>query len=454
MFSQSAIKPSVYRRLRYGTAACALLPLFPSAASADPYPPAYSAAVLSPTYKPAPIAPSYSFDKPIENALKFGHYGKYGQIKFDLRYRYEHVDDEMQLSPKGQPLKNANANTLRLRAGYLTPEFHGFQGYAEYQGLAAMQEDYNSTRNGLTQYSTVVDPDKSELNQLWISYKGIPDTNIIGGRQRITLDDHRFIGNVGWRQLEQTYDGALVVNKSIPNLTATVGYLGNVQTVNATTDVLTTPFVNLNYALGDYGNMVGYAYWLDYDDPAKYARSSQSYGLRFAGSKNIDENFGVMYTAEWSTQSDYRHNPNNYRANRYNLMGGVTVYGVTFSAAMEQLNGHSPLTNTNGANAFQTPLGTNHAFQGWADKFLTTPGAGIRDVFATVSTQVFGVNAAFVYHSFKDDTGNVNYGDEYDFLATKKFGQHYHVLAKYAYYNADRFSTDTQKVWIEGGISF
>jgi hypothetical protein len=99
-------------------------------------------------------------------------------------------------------------------------------------------------------------------------------------------------------------------------------------------------------------------------------------------------------------------------------------------------------------------LGTNHAFQGWADQFLVTPSAGIRDVFATLSTQVVGTKMAFVYHSFKDDTGKANYGDEYDFLVTKKFGAHYHVLAKYAYYNADQFATDTQKLWLEGGINF
>jgi hypothetical protein len=426
--------------------------MFGTYSAADPYPPAYAAAVLSPTYKPAPVTPSYSFDKPVENALKLGHYGKYGQVKFDLRYRYEHVDDEW--GPNKTFLKNANANTLRLRAGYLTPEFYGFQGYAEYQGLAALQEHYNSTRNGLNQYSTVADPDKSELDQLWISYKGIPDTTIIGGRQRIKMDDDRFIGNVGWRQLEQTYDGALLVNKSVPNLAATAGYIGNVQTPTATTDVMTSPFVNLNYTVGDYGNVVGYAYWIDYDDPTKYKKSSQTYGLRFAGAKQINDIFGVMYTAEWSTQSDYRRNPNNYRANRWNVMGGVTVYGITLSGAMEQLDGGAGLDNAVGDNAFQTPLGTNHAFQGWADKFLVTPGAGIRDVFTTLSTQVFGTNLAFVYHSFKDDTGNVNYGDEYDFLATKKFGQHYHVLAKYAYYNANRYSTDTQKVWVEAGVNF
>ncbi|MGR8981739.1 MAG: alginate export family protein [Gammaproteobacteria bacterium] len=432
--------------LRHCTVAV-LLPMFATPAAADLPPPYYTLAVPSAAYAPVMPPASYGFDKPIENALKFGHYRHFGQIKFDLRYRYEHVDDE-------GPLDNANANTLRLRAGYLTPEFYSFQGYAEYEGLAALQEDYNSTRNGRTQFSTVVDPNKSELNQLWLSYKGIPDTTITGGRQRIALDDQRFIGNIPWRQLEQTFDAALLVNKSIPDLTATVGYIGNVQTINSTTDALTAPFVNLNYKLGEIGNAVAYGYWIDYDDSAKYAKSSQSYGLRFSGAKQLNDDFGLVYTAEWSIQTDYRHNPNSYRANRYNLVGGITAFGVTVSGAMEQLNGTGPLGDTNGTNSFQTPVGTNHAYQGWADKFLVAPGAGIRDVFATMSTMAYGTNMAFVYHNFKDDTGSVNYGDEYDFLVTRKFGRHYYVLAKYAYYNADNFSTDTQKLWIEGGISF
>jgi hypothetical protein len=166
-----------------------LMPLIAVSVSADPAPPYYSIAVPSASYLPTKSPPSYSFDKPIEDALKFGQDGNYGQIKFDTRYRYEHVDNE-------GPLKNANANTLRLRVGYLTPEYYGFQGYAEYQGLVAMQKDYNSSKNGLKQYSTVLDPQVSELDQLWLSYKGIPDTNIIGGRQRIKLDDDRFIVSV------------------------------------------------------------------------------------------------------------------------------------------------------------------------------------------------------------------------------------------------------------------
>jgi hypothetical protein len=58
------------------------------------------------------------------------------------------------------------------------------------------------------------------------------------------------------------------------------------------------------------------------------------------------------------------------------------------------------------------------------------------------------------YHNFYDDTGNIHYDKEWDFMATKKFGKHYSLLAKYAYYDADQFSTDTQKIWVQGNINF
>ena len=145
-----------------------------------------------------------------------------------------------------------------------------------------MQSDYDSTRNNKTHNSKIADPYESELDQLWLSYAGIPDTVIKGGRQVIQLDDQRFIGNVGWRQLQQTFDSALITNKSINNLTINAGYIGRAKTITATTEGLTAPILNVNYKVGDYGNVVGYAYWLDFTDPDVYFKSNQSYGLRFA----------------------------------------------------------------------------------------------------------------------------------------------------------------------------
>lgn len=408
---------------------------------------ALSASLLACSLAGSPLYAS-DIDKTIENALKFGQEdGKYGQVKFNLRYRYEYADTD---NTGPQP---AHANTFRLRLGYLTPEFHGLQAYAEYETVYAAQNDYNGVVYGDKGHHIVADPaDRHELNQLWISYKGIPDTTIKGGRQRIKLDDDRFIGNVGWRQMEQTYDSAVVINKSIPNLTATAGYIGRVKDIFSRTDPTEAPFLNLNYKLGEYGEAVVYGYWLDFTEKGSAGKSNQTYGIRFNGSPKLNDDVKLHYTAEYSFQSDYENNPVDYDAHRYHVMLGATAFGITGKAAVEQLGG-------DGRKAFITPLGTNHAFQGWADRFLVTPATGLRDIHFTLSGKVLGTKLMFVYHNFQDDNGNIDYGNEYDFLIVKKFGKHYKLLAKYAYYDGDSsapgaFKNDTQKAWVEGSISF
>jgi hypothetical protein len=401
--------------------------------------------------------------KSVEDALKFGNGAA---VKFNLNYRYENANQEEVPNPllNGRPLpaarqpQTANANTVRLRLGLLSPVFHGLQGYAEYQGLYAMQSDYNSTRNGKTGYTVIADPYENELDQLWISYAGIPDTLIKGGRQVIKFDDDRFIGNVLWRQLQQTYDSVLIThnNQQLFGLTVNAGYIGNVKTFTATNEHINAPILNVNYKVGDYGNLVGYGYWLGFTDPDVYFKSNQSYGIRLTNylkpgdSLKMSDNYGLVYTAEWSIQKDYINSPKDYTVNRYNLMGGLTAYNFTVQGAMEQLDGL-------GQNqTFQTPLGTNHMFQGWADLFFVTPKDGIRDVFGTLITTLDRgeVTLMGVYHNFYDDTGNIHYGKEWDFMATKKFGQHYMLLAKYAYYDADQYNTDTQKIWLQANVNF
>ena len=68
--------------------------------------------------------------------------------------------------------------------------------------------------------------------------QGIPDTVIKGGRQVIQFDDQRFIGNVGWRQLQQTFDSVLIThnNQQLFGLTINAGYIGRVKTITATTE--------------------------------------------------------------------------------------------------------------------------------------------------------------------------------------------------------------------------
>lgn len=395
-------------------------------------------------------ASAYEFDKPVEKALKFGQdENKYGQIKFDLRYRYENANQE------NVTVQTANGNTLRLRLGYLTPEFHGLQGFVEYEGNLAMQEQYNSLRNNKKQFSVIADPQTSELNQAWLSYKGIPDTTIKGGRQRIKLDNDRFIGNVGWRQMEQTFDSVMLTNMSVANLTIKAGYIGQVKTITSLINSMNTPFLNMGYKFDNWGTLTGYAYWINYvDNPNLANNSNQTYGGSFVGSPKITDTVTAHYRAEYAWQQDYGQSNLSYKDSYFHVMGGATAFNVTLKGGIEQLDG------SNG-KGFDTPLATKHAFQGWADVFLKTPADGVRDVYASLSGKAFGTKLMFVYHNFNDDTGNIAYGNEYDFLVAKKFGKHYQLLAKYALYKADgngmgsnAFNKNTQKIWLQGSVNF
>ncbi|WP_246534914.1 alginate export family protein [Methylomonas paludis] len=164
-----------------------------------------------PTFLPAvfltltSLSVSADLSRDVEDALNFYHYGNNGAVKVDINYRWENNNQYQgpKIPHSSQYVDTANANTTRLRLGLLSPTVLNFQGYAEYQGNYALQDDYN--QGVLVQnknYSVIQDPQRSELDQLWLNYKGIADTSVKFGRQRIKYDDDRFIGNVGWRQLE------------------------------------------------------------------------------------------------------------------------------------------------------------------------------------------------------------------------------------------------------------
>lgn len=89
-----------------------------------------------------------------------------------------------------------------------------------------------------------------------------------------------------------------------------------------------------------------------------------------------------------------------------------------------------------GSVRFKTPLATLHAFNGWADVFLATPAKGLRDAYGFVQVTVPGdVPLRLVYHSYEADNGGADFGQEWDVVASKKFGKNWTVLTKYAYYD-------------------
>jgi hypothetical protein len=374
----------------------------------------------------------------------------------------------------------AQSSTLRTALGYRTGKFHDFTGYVQGQIVSQLGfGGYNDGSNGKTRYGTVVDPTGAKLQQAYLQYDGVPGTEIRGGRQEISYrpnPDHRYIGDVLWRQNWQNFDAMRFVNKSVKDTKFEYAYVFNVNRITdqmAPAKSLPAGYAGLsnwqsdshlftaNFDKWSFAKFEGYSYLLDFANARRF--STATYGTRVSGSWPTVANVDLLYAGEGAYQSDYGNNATrintSYQLGEAGLQWKVgkilpeyiPVESVTAKFDYERLSGHG------GFNAFQTPLGTNHAFQGWADRFLVTPGDGIQDYFFTGEIVAFGAKFATQYHVFDADRLGYTYGDEWDVEVTKKFFTNYTVGLKYADYQGDRNATnvarnpvlaaDTSKYW-------
>ena len=206
---------------------------------------------------------------------------------------------------------------------------------------------------------------------------------------------------------------------------------------------------NVQYSGLSIGKLEAYSYLLDYEDAAKdNPNSTATYGLRLSGAKPINDSVTAVYTAEYATQHDYadgKMDPQDY----YLVELGGKYQGWFAKLSYEVQEG-------DGTYSFKTPLGTNHAFQGWADVFLTTPNAGLIDTYFTVVGNVAGAKLIAVYHDFETDKGSLDAGNEFDVMLQKTFMEHYTLGISYADYNADKDfgGVDTDKFWLYGQLKF
>lgn len=392
-----------------------------------------------------------------------------GKANVSLQYRYEDVTNAAAAA------NDAEAHTVRARVGYTTDTFNGFGAMVEMESIKELNNKYNSLNPPNTAHATVMDPGVTEVNQAYLSYSGVADTTVKFGRQRITLDNHRFIGNVGWRQNEQTFDAFTLVNKSLPDTTITAGYLTNANRIigdgvaggNAKME---SPIFNVNYSGLGFAQITGYYYELDYTTAANFNNSVDTYGIRLNGSTDMGDN-KLLYTAEYAKQTDGNNNTINFDTDYALLEGGIDVPGIAvFKIGYELLGTDSGATPKAGGAAttrsFSTPLATLHAFNGWTDMFLTTPTQGLEDVYVTVSTKLAGINLAANYHQYDADETTAaltsgTLGDEWGVVATYTFEKHYTVGMKYSDYTAKgtpgtTFATnfDTEKTWLWGEFKF
>jgi len=364
-----------------------------------------------------------------------------GDWILDTRLRYESVSQDR--------LEDADAVTLRARLGYETPAWRGFRALAELEGVVQFTDDFNDTVNGHTGYAVVPDPEAFELNRLQLAWSGAEGRSVVLGRQRIVLGNARFVGNVGFRQNEQTFDALRASFRPFEQTTLTYIYVDRVRRIFGDDSPQgewdsDSHIVQAEMAT-PAGRLTAYGLLLDFQDAP--AQSSQTYGLRWQNEWEVGA-YKPRLTLEVAQQRDYGDNTADfdlgYQHAEFGLRRGP--WGVT--AGGERLEGDD-------ARGFSTPLATLHAFQGWADVFLTTPPDGVRDLYAGASysatpwSDAQPLTFAVTYHDFADDGGSTDFGTEWDASARFTINEHVSIEAKTALFEGEdaRFA-DRNKFWL------
>jgi len=359
------------------------------------------------------------------------------KVSVQLRARYETVDQE-------GITDNADAFTLKSRLTVKTGSFQGFSFTAEVDNVTAIVEDYNSTDNGKSNYPVIADPEGTDINLAAMQLKK-DKLAITIGRQRILHHNQRFVGGVGWRQNEQTYDGYRVQYDLNKKIAFDYSYIHNINRIfspNSSRADLHGAFhlSNINYQLAEQHQLTGYSYNLGFDTAA--ALSSSTFGISYKGTFNA-----LNVYASFASQSDSENNPNSFDTSYVNVELGSKMAG------MKWLVGYEELGSDNGVG-FSTPLATLHKFQGFNDKFLATPSNGIRDLYITGKTTLANVALSATFHDLSSSEGSIDYGTELDVTAGYKISSNYSVLLKWAAYNANEHASDTNKLWLQLAAKF
>lgn len=358
--------------------------------------------------------------------------------KLHWRLRYEDV------SQTG--IEDANALTMLSRLTFTSGHYQGFSLTLEMDDVTAITNvDYNDGTGINTDTAVIVDPEGTEVNQAYLAYQNF-GTTFKYGRQRILLDNQRFVGGVGWRQNEQTYDAVTATNKSFDDLTLFYAYVHNVNRIFGENSPQgdhkqQTHLLNARYTGWQAGALIGYAYLIDNETAS--ALASDTYGVRWEG--KISDS--LSYNLEYATQSDAGDSPADYSVDYLLVEGKAKVQAFNFTG------GYEVLGSDDGVAAFSTPFATLHAFQGWTDKFLVTPAAGVEDAYISAATNIGGIAVSLVYHDLSANEGSMSYGSEIGLAAGRKVGP-VGLTLKYADYNADEFLTDTRKVWLMAAGTF
>lgn len=347
--------------------------------------------------------------------------------------------------------REAEALLLRSRLGFQTGKLWGTSLLAEGSFLTPLIDRYDDGLAGNKAYPYIPDPENYELHRLQLENTSLPGTDLVLGRQRVALDDWRFVGPSNWRLNENTLNSGRIINTSVPGLTIDLTYFNrfNRRTTRASTRLgaLTgnSYLANVGYETG-WGKFTAFDYLLSFKEVPTL--SSKTAGARFQGEHPV-AGIKLAYTASWARQTDYASNPVKYSADYYYLDLTGTLRQYSLGVGTESLGG-------NGTIGLSTPLSSYHSWDGFAGMFTTTPTNGLNSKYVTLGYSVKAVGpldsiqATARYYDFHSARLGQHYGSELDLQLQASWHRFSGLVAVADYASANRPTTQSSRsLWLE-----
>ena len=378
----------------------------------------------------------------LTNAITGGH------VSLDFRPRYEFM------SQAGET--DANAFTVQTLLGLSSKPVAGISADLQFINVAGIVNQYNSLRNGKTAYSLIPDPQETNINQAYLQYAGVPGLRLRGGGQEIHLDDQRFVGTVGFRQTPQTFDAVSVQGKPLQELTLYGAYIWRIKNILNENVPAQTFLSEASWTPSPLLHAQVFGYW--YGNQAysmipgaatcflaggPQVCNSGTVGARVQGVIPLSDTLHLPYDLSYARQLPYDGGSTAVNARYYHVSAGLALAKIRLHADYMVMG-----ANRNGSYGFQTPLATKHAFNGWAEVFLTTPPEGLRSLYFTIGGKMMGTQLAAIYYDFHAAHGGAQYGHELDLSAIHGFSRHWSAGVQYADYRRTSYGLNTQGAWV------
>ncbi len=376
--------------------------------------------------------------------------------ELELRARYETVEVDG---------NHGDALTARLRLA-IERQVNNWQVFAEADYVAAALRDNHSDGVRLTSEPTIADPRGFDLNQLLVRYQQ-GETRYSLGRQQLGFGDHRFVGDVDFRQQAQTYDGVRIQHNFLSGLALDYAYVAQVNRIFgqradrslSRSDIRHTALAGIRPTgqLGehevdahllhfqkqahDYVQVFGELHAVHNSDHAPFSNRTAVIGLNL--------NYKPAAT-KWQSSLIYaRQQKHETLVDDWLTFSRIEV-GATQGSYQFSLR-HERFGSKNG-ESFVTPLATLHKFQGWADRFLNTPPQGLEDnsLLAKWNGRDSPVTVEVRFHDFRTVAGGQKLGTEFNLDMIYEPSPHHTLSLRFADFDADDRTTqeDVTKLFL------